>query len=205
MTVVGEGVGRANGKTCGERLTGCGGSGGLFALRAQERKVRADAAAAGAQTEEPAKALDQEVRALVEAAQTLANDGAATAGTAVVNGKGWMLAMAGGSILAAFLIGWLYVRRNPTRRLNALAGSMRAIAGGDLQATIPSGGSDESTEMAEALVVFRDTSAEAEATRTRAEEERREASARSEEHTSELQSLMRISYAVFCLKKKKKK
>src|SRR3546814_4503710 len=28
---------------------------------------------------------------------------------------------------------------------------------------------------------------------------------RSEEHTSELQSLMRISYAVFCLRKKKKK
>src|SRR3546814_2111908 len=31
----------------------------------------------------------------------------------------------------------------------------------------------------------------------------RPAAARSEEHTSELQSLMRISYAVFCLKKKK--
>src|SRR3546814_4638729 len=31
------------------------------------------------------------------------------------------------------------------------------------------------------------------------------AAARSEEHTSELQSLMRISYAVFCLKKKKEK
>src|SRR3546814_4425282 len=31
-----------------------------------------------------------------------------------------------------------------------------------------------------------------------------DASVRSEEHTSELQSLMRISYAVFCLKKKKK-
>src|SRR3546814_21046484 len=30
------------------------------------------------------------------------------------------------------------------------------------------------------------------------------AAARSEEHTSELQSLMRISYAVFCLKKKNK-
>src|SRR3546814_8628636 len=30
-------------------------------------------------------------------------------------------------------------------------------------------------------------------------------SARSEEHTSELQSLMRISYAVFCLKKKRKR
>src|SRR3546814_4892875 len=33
---------------------------------------------------------------------------------------------------------------------------------------------------------------------------RRKLRSRSEEHTSELQSLMRISYAVFCLKKKRK-
>src|SRR3546814_1215730 len=33
---------------------------------------------------------------------------------------------------------------------------------------------------------------------------RRQSPARSEEHTSELQSLMRISYAVFCLQKKQK-
>src|SRR3546814_2324080 len=37
-----------------------------------------------------------------------------------------------------------------------------------------------------------------------AEGARRVSRRRSEEHTSELQSLMRISYAVFCLKKKKK-
>src|SRR3546814_6542071 len=37
-----------------------------------------------------------------------------------------------------------------------------------------------------------------------ADMERALASSRSEEHTSELQSLMRISYAVFCLNKKKK-
>src|SRR3546814_8278508 len=36
------------------------------------------------------------------------------------------------------------------------------------------------------------------------EEQEIEPAGRSEEHTSELQSLMRISYAVFCLKKKKK-
>src|SRR3546814_5933215 len=36
----------------------------------------------------------------------------------------------------------------------------------------------------------------------RAGEQRIETFQRSEEHTSELQSLMRISYAVFCLKKK---
>src|SRR3546814_10836929 len=37
----------------------------------------------------------------------------------------------------------------------------------------------------------------------RAEKPKDAASGRSEEHTSELQSLVRISYAVFCLKKKK--
>src|SRR3546814_3791393 len=36
-------------------------------------------------------------------------------------------------------------------------------------------------------------------------EDKRDGLTRSEEHTSELQSLMRISYAVFCLKKKNKK
>src|SRR3546814_9775165 len=41
-------------------------------------------------------------------------------------------------------------------------------------------------------------------TQRRVHGERREARRRSEEHTSELQSLMRSSYAVFCLKKKKK-
>src|SRR3546814_8440324 len=40
-------------------------------------------------------------------------------------------------------------------------------------------------------------------TLVRAWSQYREDRARSEEHTSELQSLMRISYAVFCLKKKK--
>src|SRR3546814_7445329 len=44
---------------------------------------------------------------------------------------------------------------------------------------------------------------EKEVARLRQNEKRRPP--RSEEHTSELQSLMRISYAVFCLKKKKKK
>src|SRR3546814_1124775 len=44
-----------------------------------------------------------------------------------------------------------------------------------------------------------ETEPPAEQRRQRADDEER-----SEEHTSELQSLMRISYAVFCLKKKKK-
>src|SRR3546814_10642242 len=49
-----------------------------------------------------------------------------------------------------------------------------------------------------------DRTAPPEAARTLARLERLQ-DARSEEHTSELQSLMRISYAVFCLKKKNNK
>src|SRR3546814_13556445 len=50
----------------------------------------------------------------------------------------------------------------------------------------------------------RNTKAEAEAASKRADLAAKVfAQYRSEEHTSELQSLMRISYAVFCLKKKK--
>src|SRR3546814_13095447 len=41
------------------------------------------------------------------------------------------------------------------------------------------------------------------AAKKRVAEARQSVEERSEEHTSELQSLMRISYAVFCLKKKK--
>src|SRR3546814_8364056 len=45
--------------------------------------------------------------------------------------------------------------------------------------------------------------AEQDPEQTHGRQSRRVASERSEEHTSELQSLIRISYAVFCLKKKK--
>src|SRR3546814_8368002 len=45
----------------------------------------------------------------------------------------------------------------------------------------------------------------AEGGRRPADQVRLPADGRSEEHTSELQSLMRISYAVFCLKKKKRR
>ncbi|MGH6949005.1 MAG: HAMP domain-containing protein [Kiloniellales bacterium] len=67
------------------------------------------------------------------------------------------------------------MNRSLIRRLTSLGENMRAIAGGNLDATIPAGGTDEITEMASALTVFRDTAREVEATNRRAEEERRTA------------------------------
>lgn len=64
------------------------------------------------------------------------------------------------SLVCSALIVWLYVGRNLTARLTGLSNSMLAIAGGNLQASIPTGGADEISKMAVALNVFRDTAIE---------------------------------------------
>ncbi|MCZ6862751.1 MAG: response regulator [Alphaproteobacteria bacterium] len=61
------------------------------------------------------------------------------------------------SIICSALIVWLYVGRNLLARLAALNLSMQEIATGNLQEEIPQGGNDELADMANTLVVFRDT------------------------------------------------
>jgi len=64
------------------------------------------------------------------------------------------------SLLSSILIVWLYVGRSIVSRLTALSRSMLAIAEGNLDAKIPTGGGDEIGRMAEALAVFRATAIE---------------------------------------------
>lgn len=71
------------------------------------------------------------------------------------------------SLACSGLIVWLYVDRNLIARLRALSNSMRAIAGGNLETSIPSSGRDEIANMAQALVVFRDTAREVRETNLR--------------------------------------
>jgi len=74
---------------------------------------------------------------------------------------GILLAIVALSLISSFLIVWLYVGRNLTRRLTALNNSTLAIAAGNLQTALPSSkGSDELADMAKALAVFRDTAVE---------------------------------------------
>src|SRR3546814_2609849 len=66
------------------------------------------------------------------------------------------------------------------------------VSGGPMEAgKVVLGGKTQSVDLIDAMVAA-------------ADDRISDADVRSEEHTSELQSLMRISYAVFCLKKKKK-
>ena len=173
MSLAADVEGMAAVRELGKRLAGFGsGTGGLFALRGEELRVAAEAATLVQRNRRPAATLVQEVKTLVAAAEEGADGAAAATDLAIDRGKAWLLALAGASALAALLIGWLYVRRNLIRRLAALGQAMRAIADGDLKAEIPSGGRDEITEMAAALVVFRDTAAEVEAANRRTEAER---------------------------------
>src|SRR5215467_1096201 len=64
------------------------------------------------------------------------------------------------SLLSSILIVWLYVGRSIVSRLTAVSRSMLAIADGDLDAKIPTGGGDEIGRMAQALAVFRATAIE---------------------------------------------
>jgi signal transduction histidine kinase len=67
------------------------------------------------------------------------------------------------SLISSGLIVWLYVQRDLLRRLAALSGSMRAVAGGNLRVPLPAPGrDDEIAEMTRALTVFRDTAVEIE-------------------------------------------
>lgn len=58
--------------------------------------------------------------------------------------------------------GWLYVGRRVVRRLHSLRTSMLAIAAGDLDTRVDVSGDDEISEMANALLLFRDTALEVE-------------------------------------------
>ncbi len=66
------------------------------------------------------------------------------------------------SLVSSILIVWIYVGRNVIARLTALSDSMQAIAGGNLKAALPAGGTDEIGRMSHALTVFRDTAVEVE-------------------------------------------
>src|SRR3546814_7887527 len=88
-----------------------------------------------------------------------------------------------------------------TARLDAvLARQLRQIMRGRLTLDGGVGGDDQLADLATGQALGQHIQAQF----TRAEAiEWRQPALRSEEHTSELQSLMRTSYAVFCLKKKK--
>ncbi len=139
-----------------DRLVEIGASSeGVFALRRetlnrlrQERQSLAAGRAASADLLSDMERLVEEVNTDAVSVNAM-SQAAATTGILVLV----LLTMI--SVAGAVLIGWLFVGRYMVRRMVGLAGAMRDMASGDLEAPVSVSGNDEVTDMANALEVFR--------------------------------------------------
>ncbi|MGR0188564.1 ATP-binding protein [Azospirillum aestuarii] len=93
----------------------------------------------------------------VQSVETTSRAAAARSAEAIAEGRSALLASALVSLLVAVLVAWLYVNRSIISRLTRLGSAAHEIAAGNLKADIPLGGNDELSQMAAALLVFRDT------------------------------------------------
>jgi len=148
---------------------------GIFDARSSFLEARDRARDLLAETREVTARLADNVDAVVEATREEVARGQDDIAAAFHQGKRLLAVIGIASVVVAGLVAWLYVGRGLGRRLHRLTVSTRQVAGGDLEASIDTRGSDEIAEMAEALLVFRDGLAEAEAANKRAEEERKRA------------------------------
>jgi len=135
----------------------------LFQLRRDELKNIEEGRRLLAVNRDMVERLQQVINEQVRAVRTAINVAAEQSRESVRRGKALLLFVAAASLAVAVLVAWLYVGRNLVRRIASLDASMREIAAGNLGADVATGGSDEISEMAEALRIFRDTAAEVQA------------------------------------------
>ncbi len=107
-----------------------------------------------AENQREASDLVTVVDSLVVTALASADDATRASSEAILTGRTLLLAISVISIAGAVLLAWLLVGRILLRRLELLSNWMRRMAGGDLEAGVDIGGSDEIADMAAALEVF---------------------------------------------------
>ncbi len=152
------------------------GEDGIFAVRDRLLVSEREMAALVETTQTEVDAFSATVSALVLAVEQRAEQAAGAAEAAIDTARVWLTGIAVVSLIGATLIVFFYVGRAITGRLSALAVAMRTIAGGQLEQPVPVGGTDEIGDMAEALLVFRDTAREVKEANDRAVAERDRAS-----------------------------
>ena len=152
------------------------GEASIFTLRADQLGRIADGEQLRRQSEAAAAGVAAAVEQIGLGAEAAVDTARAHAFAILDQARTALVIVAAASLVIAGLIAWLYVGRNLAGRLTRLAGTMRAIADGDLDAPIPVGGRDEISDMAQALEVFRDNAREVEAANARALEEQQRAS-----------------------------
>ncbi|MGE5547754.1 MAG: response regulator [Solirubrobacterales bacterium] len=96
---------------------------------------------------------------LVGMAEAAAAENEASAERALSDGRRIMLVIAIATFFGPLVFVWIYVGRSIVARMASVAQSMHRIVAGDYDAPIVRSGNDEITDMAGALVVFRDAMA----------------------------------------------
>jgi methyl-accepting chemotaxis protein len=146
----------------------------LFTLKDKEFAAAIAGAKVVEENRSTAEELQNEVTALRHSSEAAAADAARESNGEIGRGRIVLIGLALASLATAFGLGWFYIGGSVVRRLSGLQTSMHHIADGNLEAEIPTKGSDEIADMASALVVLRDGRRAAQASEERAAVERRQ-------------------------------
>jgi len=138
---------------------------GIIDLRTSELRRQQDAELAYIAAQTEAGKLEQAVEILVAQQSENARQNSQDASEQITTGKVVSIVLASAALLGAALIAWLYVGRNIAYRLGVLSQAMRRLSQGDLSVVIRDDRDDEIADMARALQVFRQASADAVAAR----------------------------------------
>jgi len=144
---------------------------GVIDLRTSELRRQQDAELAYIAAQTEAGKLEQAVEILVAQQSENARQNSQDASEQITTGKVVSIVLASAALLGAALIAWLYVGRNIAYRLGVLSQAMRRLSQGDLSVVIRDDRDDEIADMARALQVFRQASADAVAAREKEVEE----------------------------------
>ncbi len=148
------------------------GDNGVFALRRNFLQAREAERLALKVTTEAADRLVNDTGKAVTTVKGQVESESDTAAHVQYTGSLSLAVLAVASVIISVFFGLVVVRRGIVNRLTGLADAMLAIARKELDHPIDAGGDDEISEMASALVVFRDTSREVEEAHAKVEAER---------------------------------
>ena len=160
---------------------------GLFDMRRRTLALDAALAALADDNRALTDRMNEGVAAVVSRSQLIAANASEAADSAVEFGGLTVLLQIVLFIAIAGAIAWLYVHRNLVHRLTALHRVMQSLAAGRLDVAVPTGGSDELSDMADTVRVFRDQGI----VKRQLEEEREQTNAELRQHKEDLERLVK--------------
>ena len=160
---------------------------GLFDMRRRTLSLDAALAALSDDNRALTDRMNEGVAAVVSRSQLIAANASEAADSAVEFGGLTVLLQIVLFIAIAGAIAWLYVHRNLVHRLTALHRVMQSLAAGRLDVAVPTGGSDELSDMADTVRVFRDQGI----VKRQLEEEREQTNAELRQHKEDLERLVK--------------